>query len=72
MQNNETIGEKKRHGCLSVYLILMIIGSSFTALGNFAAGSLDVALDPLSTFPTWVYPMLGIFSLINIGILTVA
>ena len=66
MQNNETIGEKKRHGCLSVYLILMIIGSSFTALGNFAAGSLDVALDPLSTFPTWVYPMLGIFSLINI------
>lgn len=66
MQNNETIGEKKRHGCLSVYLILMIIGSSFSALGNFAAGSLDVALDPLSTFPSWVYPILGIFSLINI------
>ena len=73
MDNNESselppqIEDKKRHGCLSVILILMIFGSAITAFGNFSAASNDDELNPiLMTLPSWVLPALGIFSLINI------
>jgi hypothetical protein len=80
MDNNESselptyTEEKKRHGCLSVYLILIILGSSFTTLGNFSGLLLNAVPEavnavpdvPAPVFPSWVYLVLGIFGLINI------
>ena len=80
MDNNESselppqIEDKKRHGCLSVYLILIILGSSFTTLGNFSGLLLNAVPEavnavpdvPAPVFPSWVYLVLGIFGLINI------
>ena len=46
MDNNETselppqVEEKKRHGCLTACLILMILGSVLTVLGNLSAAIL--------------------------------
>ena len=58
MDNNESsellpqIKEKKRHGCLTACLILMILGSVLTVLGNLSAAILDA---PIQIAPSWVY-----------------
>ena len=58
MDNDETsesspqIEEKKRHGCLTACLILMILGSVLTVLGNLSAAILDA---PIQIAPSWVY-----------------
>ena len=50
MDNNETselphqVEEKKRHGCLTACLILMILGSVLTVLGNLSAAILDAPI----------------------------
>ena len=58
MDNNESselptyTEEKKRHGCLTACLILMILGSVLTVLGNLSAAILDA---PIQIAPSWVY-----------------
>ena len=69
MDNNETSGlppqidDKKRHGCLTACLILMILGSVLTILGNLSAAFLDA---PIQIAPSWVYLMMAVGGLLNI------
>ena len=68
MDNNETsesspqIEEKKRHGCLTACLILMILGSVLTVLGNLSAAILDA---PIQIAPSWVYLTMAIGGILN-------
>ena len=67
MNNNETselpqIEEKKRHGCLTACLILMILGSVLTVLGNLSAAILDA---PIQIAPSWVYLTMAIGGILN-------
>ena len=71
MDNNESsdlpplIEDKKRHGCLSLFLILSILGGVITILGNLST----VLIETPRSFelkPSWVYITLSICGLINI------
>lgn len=56
---------KQRHGCLTAFLILMIIANSASALGYFLAG--DVIQRSVPGIPAWSIPVLGILSLFNLA-----
>ena len=68
MENNEAnelppqVEEKKRHGCLTACLILMILGSVLTVLGNLSAAILDA---PIQIAPSWVYLTMAIGGILN-------
>jgi hypothetical protein len=69
MENNEAnelppqIEDKKRHGCLSACLILMILGSVLTIIGNLSAVFID---GPLPVAPSWIFFVMAIGGLLNI------
>jgi len=55
---------KQRHGCLTAWLILMIIANSLTSLA-FLMGSQSVRLKfPMA--PPWAFPVLGVLGVINL------
>jgi hypothetical protein len=55
---------KQRHGCLTAWLILMIIANSLTSLAFFM-GSQSVRLNfPMA--PPWAFPVLGALGVINL------
>jgi hypothetical protein len=55
---------KKRHGCLTAWLILMIVANSVTAL-VYLLGSAAIRRS-LPNAPGWAFPVLIVFSLFNL------
>jgi hypothetical protein len=53
-----------RHGCLTAWLVLMIIANSATAV-VYILGS-DTVSQALPDMPGWVFPVLIVFSLFNL------
>ncbi len=56
--------EKQRHGCLTAWLIFMMIGNSITAL-IYLLGS-QVIKQTLPTIPNWAIPVLGVIAVFNL------
>jgi hypothetical protein len=57
--------EKKRHGCLTVYLIFMMVVGVIGALVYFLADSLVATGNP--EIPAGVRPVFGVISLLVVG-----
>jgi mannose/fructose/N-acetylgalactosamine-specific phosphotransferase system component IIC len=55
---------KQRHGCLTTWLILMIIGNALTALAYLLASS--TIKSNLPNAPAWTVPTLTVASLANV------
>jgi hypothetical protein len=76
MENpNETISEtttengnnvKKRHGCVTAWLVFMIIANSVGALINFFAGNFINRNSPIP-ISTGILILLAIFGIANVG-----
>ncbi len=58
-----TTMERKRGGCLTAFLILMMIANPLTALSYLFAGS--TISESLPDLPAWVIPVLGLLALAN-------
>lgn len=58
---NET---RQRHGCLTTWLVLMIVANSLTAL-LYTFGSAAI-LQNLPDAPAWALPVLGVACVINV------
>jgi hypothetical protein len=56
--------KKSRHGCLTAWLILMVIGNAFSALSYLLGG--EEVRQNLPYAPGWVLPVLIVFSLFNL------
>ena len=69
MDNNETselppqIEEKKRHGCLTACLVLMILGSVYNILGSLYTYFFD---DIIQIDLSWFYLLMAVAGLLNI------
>lgn len=57
--------DKKRHGCLTTWLILMLIGNSGTAL-LYLFGS-EALRQTIPNAPAWVFSLLIVMSLCNLA-----
>ena len=55
--------ERRRGGCLTAFLILMLIANTLTGLYYLLAGS--TVRQSLPTVPAWAIPVLGLFALAN-------
>jgi hypothetical protein len=55
--------ERKRGGCLTAFLILMLIGNPLAGLYYLLAGS--TVRQSLPTLPEWAIPVLGLLALAN-------
>jgi len=55
---------KNRHGCLTAFLVLIVIANSASALGYFLAG--DVIQRSVPGIPGWLILVLGGLSLFNL------
>jgi hypothetical protein len=64
MNSMETI-ERKRGGCLTAFLILAAIANPLVGLYYLAQGS--TLSQMLPDIPPWIFPVLGILSLANLG-----
>ena len=56
--------EKHRHGCLTAYLIFMLLANSVTAL-LFLFGGAGFR-ERMVDMPQWAFPLLGAFGLLNL------
>ena len=54
---------KKRHGCLTTWLVFMMLGNSISALA-YLFGS-QIMRQILPDLPTWVFPLLAIITTFN-------
>lgn len=62
---NQSSPLKQRHGCLTAYLVFMIVANSFTSL-LYLVGSEGIKRN-MPTMPDWAFPVLiigGIFQII--------
>lgn len=57
-------GQKSRHGCLTAWLVLMIVMNSAVALFYLVAG--DVVKQALPSAPKWTLPVLIIAAAFNL------
>ncbi len=55
---------KQRHGCLTAWLVLMIVANSATAL-VYLLGSAAIR-QSLPNTPTWVFPVLATLGIFNV------
>ena len=62
---------KKRHGCLTAWLILMIIANSAIAFGYLIGVDRSIVFTKLKesypNAPGWTFPLLTVLSLINLA-----
>jgi hypothetical protein len=58
------VSEKKRHGCLTAYLVLMIIANCATAL-FYVIGS-EAVKRRLPNMPDWAFPVLIAIGIVNL------
>src|ERR1700692_2076147 len=56
--------EKKRHGCLTTYLVVMIIANSFTALLYFFGA--EAIKQRIPNMPNWAFPVLIAVAVVNL------
>jgi hypothetical protein len=63
LQDSQNIKQKKRHGCLTVYLVLIIAGSS---LSMFFIPLAATAPDPKIHLPAWLIVLEVFFAIFNI------
>ena len=56
--------KKQRHGCLTAYLILMIIANSLVALIYLLASS--AMRDAYPDAPGWAFPALAVLGIVNV------
>ena len=56
--------EKNRHGCLTAYLIFMLLANSVTALMLLFGGA--GIREQMVDMPPWAFPVLGAFGLLNL------
>lgn len=57
-------GPKKRHGCLTAWLGLMIVVNALTALAYLLGSSMMRQAMPNA--PAWAFPVLIVFAVINV------
>jgi hypothetical protein len=57
-------GPKQRHGCLTAWLVLMIIANALAALGTLLGG--DAIAKQLPDAPGWAFPVLGVLGVVNV------
>lgn len=58
-------GTKSRHGCLTAWLVVMIIANSATAL-IYLVGGQNIRAN-LPDAPSWMFPVLIVFALFNVA-----
>jgi hypothetical protein len=58
-------GGKQRHGCLTAWLVLMIIANSGTAL-VYLLGSAAIKQN-LPNAPGWAFPVLAVLGILNVA-----
>ena len=58
------VEQKQRHGCLTAWLVLMIMGNSAAALIYLLARQTIKQAFPAS--PGWLFPVLAVFSIFNL------
>jgi hypothetical protein len=63
LQDSSNIKQKKRHGCLTAYLVLIIAGSS---IAMFYIPLAATAPDPTIHLPAWLIGLEVFFGLFNI------
>ena len=64
---SEPVGEKKRHGCLTVYLVLILIVNSLLTYTYLVTPPPDTGPPfHMPLFPTWVYGVMAITGLLNL------
>jgi hypothetical protein len=56
---------KQRHGCLTAWLVLMIVANLLTAVTNLAFGAALRQLHPDA--PAWAMPVMGLACLANVA-----
>ena len=62
------VQEKQRHGCLTAWLVLLIILGAFSLLGT-AVGYLvapEAIREALPDAPAWTFPAIGVISLLGV------
>lgn len=57
-------GPKQRHGCLTAWLILMIVANSLSALMYLFAKNL--ILDAVPETPEWTFPVYAALGIVNV------
>ena len=57
--------KKERHGCLTAWLVFMIIASSITAMLNLVGGS--TISEQFPDAPSWAFPLLAVLGALNVG-----
>ena len=64
MAETTITAEKKRHGCLTTYLVVMIIANSLTALlYPFGAAAIK---QRIPNIPNWAFPVLIAIAAVNV------
>jgi len=66
MNDNEVVEPKKRHGCLLVYLILMLIANAFNSFVYLNPPTLPPEMAEMANVIGWLFPVMGIAMLINL------
>lgn len=56
-------GQKKRHGCLTAYLIFMLIANAGVSLVYLSQGS---TIEQNANLPSWAVPTLALFGIFNL------
>ena len=66
MDNNEIVEGKKRHGCLLVYLLLMLIANAFNSFVYLNPPTLPPEMAESANVIGWLFPVMAIVGLINL------
>ncbi|MBT9159119.1 MAG: hypothetical protein DDT27_00679 [Dehalococcoidia bacterium] len=62
------VQEKQRHGCLTAWLVLLIIGGALSLLGTALGYLVDPQLmrEALPDAPGWTFPAMAVLSLLGL------
>jgi len=66
MNDNEVVEPKKRHGCLLVYLILMLIANAFNSFVYLNPPTLPPEMTEMANVIGWLFPVMATVGLINL------
>jgi hypothetical protein len=58
------MGDKKRHGCLTAYLVFMIVANAAVTAVYTVNG--DAIRQQVPQMPSWALPVLSVFGVINL------
>jgi hypothetical protein len=65
MENETTVEHvKQRHGCLTAWLVLMVIANTVTAL-SYLLGS-QMMRGQFPEAPGWAFPLMGLLGILNV------